>query len=391
MKIIGCDFHPSFQKIAMLDTETGELIQRQLSHADGEAKRFYESLSGEVQVGVETSGNMLWFERLLAKLGQKLLIGDATAIRAASPRLQKCDARDARNLLQLLEENRFPAIWVPSLAERDLRQLLKHRHTLVQVRTRAKNQLQHIAMNQGLQKKSKLWTKAGQEQLKKLELEPWTQRRRDDLLQILADFDTRIEELNTSVKAAAERCPQAVLLMSHPGVGPLVSLGTVLTLGDVSRFARGKNVASYLGLIPREDSSGERRQLGSITKQGNSFMRFLLVQAGMGAAKGDAELGRAYKRLRHKKHHGVAKVAIARKLVVRLYWMLRTNTRYPEVVRMQGSSSHPVAEAKADALSGRPASRQEGSARPGKARQSKARLNKARPSKERPSKERPNK
>jgi len=334
MKIIGCDFHPSFQQIAMVDTETGETTERRLLHADGEAQRFYESLSGPVRVGIETSGNTLWFERLLEKLGQQLLIGDATAIRAASPRHQRCDPRDARNILQLLLEKRFPAIWVPTMTERDLRQLLKHRHTLVQMRTRAKNQLQHIALNQGLQKKSKLWSKAGMEQLKNLELEPWTKRRRDDLLKILEQMDTHIAELSREVEAEARRCPKAVLLMSHPGVGPIVALATVLTLGDVSRFPREKHVASYLGLIPREDSSGEHRRLGSITKQGNSFMRFLLVQAGMSAVRGDAELGRVYKRLAQRKHHGVAKVAVARKLVLRLYWMLRTNRRYP------GGGSH---------------------------------------------------
>lgn len=357
MKIIGCDFHPSFQQIAMVDTETGEMTERRLLHADGEAQRFYESLTGEVLVGIESSGNTLWFERLLEKLGHKLLIGDATAIRAASPRNQRCDPRDAKNILQLLLEKRFPTIWVPSLGERDVRQLLKHRHTLVQMRTRAKNQLQHIALNQGLQKKSKLWTKAGMEQLKNLELEPWTKRRRDDLLKILEQMDIHIAELSREVEAEAQRCAPAVLLMSHPGVGPIVALATVVTLGDVSRFPRGKHVASYLGLIPREDSSGEHRRLGSITKQGNSFMRFLLVQAGMSAARGDAELGRVYKRLAQRKHHGVAKVAVARKLVLRLYWMLRTKRRYPEVVRMQGSSSHPVVEVMAARLSERPASR----------------------------------
>jgi transposase len=358
MNIIGCDFHPSFQQIAMLDTGTGELMERTLLHASGEAQQFYESLQEPALVGIESSGNTLWFERLLEKLGHKLLIGDATAIAAANPRRQKCDPRDARHILQMLQEQRFPAIWVPSMAERDVRQLLKHRHTLVQMRTRAKNQLQHIALNQGMQKKKQLWTKAGMEQFLRLPLEPWTKRRRDDLLEILKQMDAHITELDQAVKAEALRWPKAVLLMTHPGVGPIVALATVVTLGDVSRFPRGKHVASYVGLIPSEESSGEHRRLGAITKQGNSFMRFLLVQAGMSAAQGDAELGRAYKRLCHKKHHGVAKVAIARKLVVRLYWMLRTNTPYPAVVRMRGSSSHPVAEGTAEHLSGHPASRQ---------------------------------
>jgi len=359
MNIIGCDFHPSFQQIAMLDTGTGELIERTLLHAGGEAQRFYESLGEPTLVGIESSGNTLWFERLLEKLGHKLLIGNPTAIAVANPRRQKCDPRDARHILQMLQEERFPAIWVPSMAERDVRQLLKHRHTLVQMRTRIKNQLQHVAMNQGLQKKKQLWTKAGMEQFKSLLLEPWTQRRRDDLLKMLEQMDAHITELDQAVKAEALRWPKAVLLMTHPGVGPIVALATVVTLGDVSRFPRGRNVASYVGLIPSEESSGEHRRLGAITKQGNSFMRFLLVQAGMSAARGDAELGRAYKRLCQKKHHGVAKVAIARKLVVRLYWMLRTNRPYPEVVRMRGSSSHSVAEGTAERLSGHPASRQQ--------------------------------
>ena len=359
MKIIGCDFHPSFQKIAMLDDETGELTEHSLSHGDGEAQRFYEALRGEVQVGLESSGNTLWFEQLLERLGHKLLIGDPTAIAAANPRRQKCDRRDAQHILHMLQEKRFPTLWVPSLAERDLRQLLKHRHTLVQMRTRVKNQLQHIAMNQGMQKKKQLWTKAGMEQFKNLPLEPWTKRRRDDLLQMLEQMNVDITELDQVVAKEAQRWPRAEMLMTHPGVGPVVALATVVTLGEVSRFEDGKHVASYLGLIPSEESSGEHRRLGAITKQGSSFMRFLLVQAGMVAARGDAELGRAYKRLCQKKHHGVAKVAIARKLVVRLYWMLRTNRRYPEVVRMRGSSSHSVVESTVERLSGHPASHSE--------------------------------
>src|SRR5581483_5554115 len=359
MKIIGCDFHPSFQQIAMLDTETGEETHLRLSHSNGEAQRFYESLKGEVVVGVESSGNMRWFQRLLARLGHKLLIGDATAIHATHTRKQQTDKRDAGQLLKLLEEKRFPSIWVPSMEEVDLRQLLKHRHTLVQMRTRIKNQLQHIAMNEGFQKKRKLWREEGLAFLRTLELGPWTQRRRDDLLKLLEELNQQIRELSREAETQAEQHPKAQMLMSHPGVGPILALATVLTLGDVRRFPTSKQVASYIGLIPCEASSGMRRWLGSISKQGNSFMRFLLVQAGMVAARKDAELGRFYQRLAHKKHHGVAKVAVARKLLVRLYWMLRTNTRYSElVVRTQGSPSHPVAKkAKAGTLSERPASR----------------------------------
>lgn len=116
--------------------------------------------------------------------------------------------------------------------------------------------------------------------------------------------------------------------MTQPGIGPVTSLAFVLTLGEVSRFPRGKQVASYLGLIPREHSSGGQQRLGSISKQGNRFLRMLLVEAAQAAVRCDPHLRRDYlQRCHHDKPKGVAKVAAARKLAVRLYWMLRTQSR----------------------------------------------------------------
>jgi transposase len=168
--------------------------------------------------------------------------------------------------------------------------------------------------------------------------------RRSDLLEMLDRLDARVAELDQALETEAERRPAVQLLRTHPGVGPVVGLAYVLTLGPVERFARSKQVASYLGLIPRECSSGGRQKLGAISKQGNSLLRMLLVEAAQNAARGDAELRRAYRRLAQRKHTGVAKVMVARKLAVRLYWMLRENRPYalrPEV-RMPGSPSHSV-------------------------------------------------
>lgn len=343
MKIIGCDFHPSFQQVAILDLDTGQRVGRKLDHAWGEAERFYRSLSGErVRVGIETSGNTQWFERLLAELKFELLIGDAGKIRASQVRRQKTDRRDAEQLLELLESGRFPAIWVPSAEERDLRQLLLHRHKLVQMRTRIKNQLQHVALNQGLQKKRQLWSERGQRWLRELALPPWTERRREDLLHLLAGLEPAIADLTRAVEAAGEQDARVRLLRTHPGVGPITGLAFVLVIGDITRFAYSRQLTSYLGLIPSEDSSGTRRRLGAISKQGNTLLRTLLVEAGQSAARCDPELRRAYQRLCHKKQYtGIGKVMVARKLAVRLYWMWKTEQPYPSA-RMQDSPSHPV-------------------------------------------------
>jgi transposase len=274
MRIIGCDFHPGFQQISMLEVESQQRVRRKLEHASGEAEQFYRSLQGErVKVGIEASGNTRWFERLLEELGYELVIGDAAKIRAATVRRQKTDQRDADHLLELLESDKFPAIWVSSAEERDLRQLLLHRHKLVQMRTRIKNQLQHVAMNQGLQKKRQLWSARGQQWLQQLALPLWTDRRRSDLLLLLQGLEPAIAELSQAVEAQAQQDARARLLMTHPGVGPITALAFVLVIGEVTRFARSRELTSYLGLIPSEDSSGQRRRLGGISKQGNTLLR----------------------------------------------------------------------------------------------------------------------
>jgi len=248
-------------------------------------------------VGVEASGNSQWFLDLLQRLGHEVWLGNTAEIRASYVRKQKTDKRDAGHILKLLIEGRFPRLWTPSIEQRDLRQLLIHRHKQVEIRTRVKNGLQHLAMNRGLQKKRKLWSVRGRADLEKLPLDGWAARRREDLLGLLAQLDRQIGELDEAVSAAAEQDPQARLLMTQPGVGPITALAFVLTIGDVSRFRRSKQVSSYLGLIPREHSSGGKQKLGSISKQGNGFMRMLLVEAAQATNQWDEGFHKQYVKL----------------------------------------------------------------------------------------------
>jgi transposase len=269
-------------------------------------------------------------------------VGDAAQIRASYVRKQKTDKRDAAHVLKLLLEDRFPRIWVPNRDERDLRQLLLHRHKLVEMRTRVKNELQHLALNQGVQKKRKLWSQAGQELLRSLPLQPWAARRREDLFSLLALLQRHVGQLDRAVEEASQRDKMAQLLRSQPGVGPITSLAFVLTIGNVSRFQNGKQIASYLGLVPREHSSAGKQRLGGISKQGNRMMRMLLVEAAQMAVRCDPGFRKQYLHRCHCKPKAVAKVAAARKLAVRLYWMLRTQTRYPEIVHIESSPRVPL-------------------------------------------------
>jgi transposase len=337
MLIIGCDFHTRYQQIAMLDEATGELVERRLEHENGEAHTFYRDLPKPVRVGVEATGPLHWFERLLGELGHELWIGDSAKIRASEVRQQKTDERDAALILNLLLTNRFPKIWVPSAEERDLRQLLWHRHKLVRLRTMLGNQLHALAMSQGLCRKKKLWTKKGRRELEGLTLGPWSSRRRIELLRLLNQLDPPIAELDRAVLEQAKRREDASRLMTHPGIGPVNALAFVLTIGPVTRFRRSKQVVSYLGLNPSEHSSGGRQRLGAISKQGNTLVRWLLVEAAQHTVRFDPELRQDYQRLKFRRGNAVAKVAIARKLAVRMFWMLRSGADYAQLVRMQGS------------------------------------------------------
>ena len=331
MMIIGVDYHPSFQTIAFFVEETGECGEQELNHSDGQAEKFYRDLKQRgicVRVGMEATGYSRWFERLLAELGFELWIGDPAEIKAKRIKKQKTDRNDARLLRRLMLENNFPQTWVPSPENRDLRQLLWHRHRLVQMRTRIMNQLQALAMNEGYRWKKKLFSEQGRAQLEKLALAPWASRRRQELLDLLDRIHPTIKELTAAVEQEAQKRSEVLRLMTHPGVGPLTALAYVLILGTPERFHCGKQIGTYVGMIPCEDSSARKQRLGHITKQGNSLLRFLLVEAAQAAARSNSEWRRRYMHLAMRRHTSIAKVARGRRLGVRLYWMWRNGCEY---------------------------------------------------------------
>ena len=343
MMIIGCDYHPGFQQIAFVDTETGELQERRLEHRE-EAEKFYRDLVTQgvkVRVGMEASGHARWFERLLSELQFELWTGDAAAIHAKRVRKQKTDRQDAQLILRLMLKDDFPQIWVPNWENRDLRQLLWHRHRMVQARTRIMNQLQAVALNEGLRCKKRLWRDAGREQLEAFQLAPWASRRRRDLLELLDRLTPTIAELTAAIEQEVEKCPAAQRLQTHPGVGALTALAFVLIIGRAERFQCGKQIASYLGLVPLEDSSGQRRRLGHITKQGNSLLRFLLVEAAQVTVRSLPQWRSKYCHLTMRRGRKIAKVAMARRLAVHLYWMWRKGWGYGQLTKFSSHAGEP--------------------------------------------------
>ena len=337
MLIIGCDYHPSFQQIAWLETETGECGSGRLQHNE-EAEAFYRGLQGKpVRVGMEATGSIGWFRQLLSECGHELRLAHAAKVRARATRRQKTDERDAELLRELLLDRKFEWLSEPTAEQRDRRQLLLHRHRLVQMRTRVKNQLQALAMDQGVRQKKKLWSAKGRPQLESLALAPWTAVRRADLLGLLDDLNQRLVVLDQEVRRQAQGSLQVRRLMTHPGVGPVVGLGFQLTILDPQRFASSRKLTSYLGFNPSEHSSGGKQRLGHISKQGNALLRGWLVEAAQVAVRRDAVWGRQFRRLAMKNNRAIAIVAMARKLAVRLWWMWKLGLDYGQMVQ---SGSH---------------------------------------------------
>ncbi len=323
MRLIGCDLHASQQSIAMLDRETGAVIEKTLKHEGEAVREFYASIPPPVVVGIEATGSMGWFLRLMEELAIECRVGHPVAIRKAEARRQKHDRRDAALLLRLLAEDRFPTIWMPSTELRDLRALLLHRHQWVRMRTRVQNALHAIAMAHGVRRGHTLWNREGQALLASLPLAPHTAHRRSEHI---ARLDDRVE------RVANERA-RATLLMTHPGVGSVTALATEVFVGDPARFLDGKALASYVGMIPSEYSSGKRQRLGALTKQGNPFLRFLWCEAAAHAVRRDPDLQRFYRRKVAQKGFAKANVAAARKLGIRLWIMLRDQIDYAEFCR----------------------------------------------------------
>src|SRR4029077_7899352 len=333
MRIIGCDLHARQQTLAMLDTTTGEMMNLTLMHEGNGVREFYSQLPRPVLVGIEATGSMQWFLNLMEELGIECQVGHPASIRAAEPRKQKHDRRDADLILKLLAEQRFPAIWLPSKELLDLRALLLHRHQWVRIRTRLQNALQAIALANGLRLGPGLWSYDGQAKIAFLPLLPHASYRRSALQVMYRKMEEEIENLTQQVAEQAGQRSGARLLMTHPGVGPVTALATEVFLGDPRRSADGKALASYVGIIPREYSSGQRQRLGGVTKQGSPLLRFLWYEAGAHAVRRDPELKRFYLHKLIQKGRGKARVAVARKLGIRLWIMLRDEIDYQEFCR----------------------------------------------------------
>src|ERR1041384_7339343 len=331
---IGVDFHARQQTICYLKTETGELCIAALEHQDKEQVRaFYQQFQKPVIVGLETSGYSPWFETMLEQLGCEVWLGHATEIRRRARWRQKNDRRDAELIWELMVHNEFPRLHRPALASREVLRMLRYRQKLIKLRTMAKNSLQAIALQAGLAKGKQLFTRAGQAEFERAALSPMLHWQREHWFTLLQPLNQQLLETMVWFKAQSKDDPMVTRLRTHPGLGLLTALCLVHTLQPVSRFRNTRKVAAYAGFDPVERSSAERKRSLGITKAGSRLLRYLLVEAAQTAVRKDEDLKRFYQRVAERRGRPKAKVAAARKLLIRAFIMLRDEIDYAEFRR----------------------------------------------------------
>jgi len=332
---IGVDFHARQQTISYLTTEDGAIQHLVLLHdKPASVRAFYEQFAGQrIVVGFESSGYAAWFEELLEELGCEIWIGHATYIRQFAKRRQKNDRRDADLILELLHTGDFPRIHRYRRPTRELLQQLRYRQRLVKMRTMAMNMLLFMASSRGVSLRTQLQSKRGQAKLKQLPLPATLGTQRDELLSLLQTLDEKISTIERWLAKETKEDEAVQRLQTHPGIGLLTSICVRYTLEDASRFANSRKVSAFAGFDPMQDQSDERNRMGAISKQGSRWLRFYLVEAGQVAIRKDADLQRVYQRVSRRGGHAKAKVAVARRLLVRAFIMLRDEIDYAEFQR----------------------------------------------------------
>lgn len=328
---IGVDFHPYQQTVAFCNLQDGEIKYRQFLHSDKQAlRRFYQQCAKDTIIGVEATGSLAWFEKLLFDTGLELSIGNPRLIRRMALSRHKNDFRDAETILDLLMTGNFPRIEPKSENSQLVLQLLNYRHSLVGKRTSIANQLQSVARRKGLEKFA-IKRKTAKARLAAVVSDDTERFLVDSRFSLFEALSAEIEQIETALDTEVAADSRVKLLLTHSGIGNLTALALVHTLGDVSRFNRKEQVVAFVGLDPLDKSSGERKRIGQTSKKGSRLIRFLLVQAAQ--VTRDQRLKEFYQKVSRRRGKPKAKIATARKLLINCYVMLRDKIDYEEFSR----------------------------------------------------------
>lgn len=329
---VGVDLHKEQAQVAVVNDD-GEVLSNCRVACDRESMRgFFGQLGEPAQVVTEATSNWYWFCDLLDEMEIPVSLSHPLKTKAIASARIKTDKIDARVLAQLLRGDLLPRAHLSSPQARLDRDLLRHRATLVRMRTATKNRIHALLAKQNIVfDEGGLFTKKGKQWLADLVLHPVHRSILGRLLKLAEALDGLIDEVDAQVKVRAEDDAAAKLLCSIKGVAYYSALLIVAEIDGVERFPDARHLCSYGGLVPSVRASAGFVRRGRITKQGSPWLRWILTEVTQKAGARDDFLGQHYRRIAQRRGKGAAKVATARKLLKTIYWMLKNGHDFSQV------------------------------------------------------------
>jgi transposase len=331
MLYTGLDFHRSFTYVTTMD-EKGKILGQKKLPSNGEIIEFLKEFGEEMEIAIESTPSWYWLYDSLEDEGFDVKLSHPLRTKAIAYAKVKTDKVDSTTLAHLLRSDLLPLSYVPERSVRLSRELLRYRASLVKIQTRVKNKIHMVlAKNNVSNEYSDLFGKAGMSFLRSLSLPESYKIALDGYLTVLDAVRNEIKIVSSKVQQVAEQDPDAILLMSIPGVGYYSALLIKSEIGDIRRFPSAKRLCSYSGLVPSTHQSGNVSYHGHITKRGSKWLRWILIESAIHVAKRPGPLRRFYYKVERKKGGQIAKVATARKLLEWIYHILRDGMSYQEV------------------------------------------------------------
>jgi len=339
MEYIALDVHKRYTWARVENTKGDRLYESRLAHSHGTIKNFVSRWAAGSPVAVETVGNWYWVVDEIEAGGGKPQLVNARLAKVMMGNVNKSDKLDAKGMNRLQRTGTLPTVWIPSSSVRDARELPRTRMVLSAQRTQLKNRVHATLGKYGytVEGASDAFGKRGRKIITELlkKLPPHTQQALQRILDQLDHVGENLKAIEAEMIKAFAPCPETTWLKTLPGVGEILAVVIWTEIGSIERFGRAEQLASYSGLVARENSSGGKIRFGAVRRDVNVYLKWAFVEAANSSILncercGYNHISRLYQRIKARRGHGKAKVAVARHLSEASFWMLKKGESYRE-------------------------------------------------------------
>jgi len=329
---VGVDLHQRFCYMTALEAR-GKMIQAgPVTNEKLALRRYFQQFRGkDVQVAVEACGFWPAFREVVEPEVARLVLVHPQRVKAIASAKLKNDRVDSATLAHLLRCDLLPESWKADRETQARRQQVRLRATLVRQRTRLKNQVHAVLHQQGLRSPvTDLFGKRGRWWLAQVKLPAQARESVNVCLRLLDGYSEEIQKQNLQLSERAKQDKRVEWLLTIPGIGECSAMMVLAEIGDIGRFHDADALCSYAGLVPRVRESAGKAARGGITRQGSPWLRWMMVEAAQVATRSSPAARRYYEKLLRKKHKHVARVALARKLLIAVYVLLQDGAVFDE-------------------------------------------------------------